>query len=117
MSFDVHPNFKNHTGTMISMVSRSIMELSWKQKINGRSSTEAGIVGAYDALPHCLWLRYFVEVHGYVMKYLEFHKDNMSAMLMEKNGKESSTKRTKHIQARYFFIKVHIKNRGLSLKY
>ena len=73
------------------------MELLWKKKINGRSSTEAKIVGADDALPQCLWSRYFVEGQEYTVKAIECHQDNMSAMLMENHGKESSKKRTKHI--------------------
>ena len=32
------------------------------------------------------------------------YQDNMSAMLLENNGRKSSTKRTKHIELRYFFI-------------
>ena len=36
---------------------------------------------------------------------------------MENNGKHSITKRTKNIQMRYFFIKDHIENGDLSLKY
>ena len=31
------------------------------------------------------------------------YQDNMSAMLLENNGRKSSTKRTKHIELRYFF--------------
>ena len=73
------------------------MEISRKQKINGRGSTECEIVGADDALPQCLWSRYFIKGQGYAMEELEFHQDNMSAMLMEKNGKESSTKQTNNI--------------------
>ena len=51
-SFAEHPYFKGHTGDMMSMGSGSIIELLWKQKINGRSSMEAEIVGAYESLPH-----------------------------------------------------------------
>ena len=89
-SFDVHPDYKGHTGAMMSMGSGSIMEIYQKQKINRRGSTESEIVGAYDALPKCLWSIYFynfIEGQGYAAEDLRFHQDNMSAMLMEKNGK------------------------------
>ncbi len=33
------------------------------------------------------------------------YQDNMSAILLETNGKASSSKRTKHIKVKYFFIK------------
>ena len=44
-SFAAQPNCKGATRVMMSMGSGLIMELSRKQKINGRSSTEAEIVG------------------------------------------------------------------------
>ena len=37
-------------------------------------------------------------------KYIVF-KDNMSALWLEKNGRVSSSKRTKHIKAKYVLIK------------
>ena len=33
------------------------------------------------------------------------YQDNMSAILLETNGRASSSKRTKHIKVKYFFIK------------
>ena len=51
------------------------------------------------------------------MEDIKFHQDNMSAMLTENNRKESSTKWTKHTRSQYFFIKYHIDNGDLSLKY
>ena len=33
------------------------------------------------------------------------HKDNISTHLLIKNGKMSSGKKTKHIKAKFFFIK------------
>jgi hypothetical protein len=33
------------------------------------------------------------------------YQDNMSSILLEKNGKASSSKRTKHIKVKYFYIK------------
>ena len=50
------------------------------------------------------------------MEELDFHQDNMSAMLMENNRKESSAKQKNHIQVQYFFIKDCIENGDLSLK-
>ena len=36
------------------------------------------------------------------------YQDNQSAILLKKNGKASSGKRTRHINIRYFFIKDRI---------
>ena len=73
-------------------------------------------MGADEALPRCLLLRYFIEGQGYVVEEIEFHQYNMIYMLMENNGKDSITKQTKHIRVQYLFIKDRIYNGGLSLK-
>jgi hypothetical protein len=41
---------------------------------------------------------------GYGVKGNVLFQDNVSSILLEKNGKASSSKRTKHINIRYFFI-------------
>jgi hypothetical protein len=42
-------------------------------------------------------------------------QDNKSSILLEKNGKASSSKRTKHINIRYFFITDRVKNEEVSV--
>ena len=55
-SFDAHPYWKRHTGLMISVESGSIMELSWKQKINGGILFESDIVRAENSFHiYCGW--------------------------------------------------------------
>ena len=39
------------------------------------------------------------------MKCARIYQDNNSAILLEVNGRQSSTKRTKHIKTKYFFVK------------
>ena len=55
-----------------------------------------------------LWTKYFLESQGYDVDENIMYQENLSAMLLEKNGKKSSTKRTKHINVRYYFIKDRI---------
>ena len=38
------------------------------------------------------------------MTHALIYQDNKSAILLEVNGKMSSSKRTKHIKAKYFFV-------------
>jgi hypothetical protein len=45
------------------------------------------------------------------------YQDNMSAMLMEKNGKSSCSKRTKHIKVRNFFVKDQIKQGKIQVEH
>ena len=77
---------------------------STKQKLNTRSSTESELVGVDDMMPSILWTRYFLKKQGYKVSDNIIFQDNKSTMLLERNGKASSSKRTKHINVRYFFI-------------
>ena len=93
------------------------MSKSSKQKLNTKSSTEAEVVGASDYVPNSIWAAHFLEHQGYVLKRSIFHQDNQSAMLLEKNGKASSSKRTKHINIRYYFVTDRIKQRELTVEW
>ena len=75
-----------------------------KQKINTTSSTEAETVAVHDNMPNILWTRYFLEEQGYPMRPSVIHQDNQSAELLETNGQGSSSKRTRHMNIRYFFV-------------
>ena len=50
-SFDAYPLYKGSTEAMMSMGPGLIMELSWKQEINGRVSMGDNIVGTDNDLP------------------------------------------------------------------
>ena len=72
----------------------SIIRILKKQKLNTKSSTEAELVGADDAVPQMLWTKYFLESQGYGIDENILNQDNMRAILLEKNGKKYSS--TKH---------------------
>ena len=103
VSFAVHPDFKSHTGSMMSMGSGALIAGSQKQKLNTRSSTEAELVGVDDVIGKVLWTRLFLEEQGYEIERNVLHQDNKSTILLEKNGKRSSGKRTRAINIHYFF--------------
>ena len=46
-----------------------------------------------------------MQAQGLDMKCARIYQDNNSAILLEVNGRQSSTKRTKHIKTKYFFVK------------
>jgi hypothetical protein len=104
-SFATHDDCKGHTGAMMTLGEGAVISFSRKQRINARSSTEGELIGVYDALPSILHARYFLEALGYNIKQNVIYQDNKSSITLEKNGKASSSKRTKHINVRYFFIK------------
>ena len=88
---------------------------STKQKLNSRSSTETELIGADDFMPAICWTRYFLLEQGYSVKANILYQDNKSSILLEKNGKASSSKRTKHINIRFFFITDRVSTGELSV--
>ena len=87
----------------------SLHTVSCKQKINSKSSTEAELIAVDKCIPHILRIRHFLLEQGYkAAETITILQDNQSAILLEQNGILSSSKRTKHINVRYFFVKQKI---------
>ena len=116
-SYTVHPDMRGHTGGGLTMGRGYPISASTKQKLNTRSSTECELVGVDDLMPSILWTRNFLEAQGYGVRENIVFQDNRSAILLEKNGKASSSKRTKHINIRYFFVTDMIKKKRLSVEW
>jgi hypothetical protein len=116
-SFGVHPNMRGHTGGGLTMGRGFPIAMSTKQKLNTRSSTESELVAIDDCMPSILWTRYFLEAQGYGVKENVVYQDNLSAILLEKNGKASSSKRTKHINVRYYFVTDRIKKGDITVEW
>ena len=116
-SFAVHPEMRGHTGGGLSLGRGFPIVTSTKQKLNTRSSTETELVGVDDCMPAICWTRYFVQAQGYEVRENIVYQDNQSAILLEKNGKASSSKRTKHINIRYYFVTDRIKQRELTVEW
>ncbi len=76
---------------------------STKQELNTRSSTESKLVGVDNMMPIIVWSRDFLMAQRYGVTQNLLLQDNKSSMLLEKNGKASSSKHTRHISIRYFF--------------
>jgi hypothetical protein len=96
---------KGHTGGTMMMGRGSVYSSASVQKLIARSSTEAELIGVHDLMPQIIWTGYFLKAQGLEVVDSILYQDNMSAMLMEKNGRQSSTKRSRHINIRYFFVK------------
>ena len=79
--------------------------------------TEAELVGVDDVMPLVLWTSYFLEAQGYEVRENKVFQDNKSAILLEGNGKHSSSWRTQHINIRYFFVTDWIQVKELTVKY
>jgi hypothetical protein len=116
-SFAVHPDFRSHTGGVMTYGGGTIQSISRKQKLNTWSSTEAELVGADDAATMILWTKLFMESQGYDIAKNILYQDNKSAILLETNGKKSSSKRTRALNIRYFFLADQVSKENLTIEY
>jgi hypothetical protein len=116
-SFAVHPDMRSHTGGTMSLGKGSVYSLSRKQRLNTKSSTEAELVGVDDGMPLVIWTRNFLKAQGFEVNDNVVFQDNQSAILLEKNGKASSGRRTRHLDIRYFFVTDRVKNGDLRIEY
>jgi hypothetical protein len=88
-SFAAHYDMKIHTGGTMMLGKGAIQSVSTKQKVNTRSSTEAELVSIDDFISKVLWTKRFMESQGYDIKENLVHRDNLSSMKLEINGKAS----------------------------
>jgi len=116
-SFAVHPDFKSHTGACMTLGTGVPISMSRKQKLKTRSSTEAELVGADDAANMILWTKLFLEEQGYRIDKNILYQDNKSAILLEKNGKRSSSKRTRALNTRYFYLADQAEKGNVHIEY
>ncbi len=75
------------------------------------------MVGTDDVMPQMLWTLYFLEAQGYKINDNILYQDNKSTILLEENGKKSSSKRTRALNIRYFFLTDQIQKGNLLVEY
>ena len=102
-SFAVHADMKSHTGGTMLIGKGLVIDTSHKQKIDTHSSTGAKIVVAGDVVVRMQWAQLFISAQGYNCNTV-IHQDNKATMWLELNNKRSSSKRTQHLNIRYFYI-------------
>jgi len=102
-SYAVHEDMKGHSGTVLMIGDNVVLSRSNKQKINTRSTTAAEFIAVDDTLPTVQWTKLFMKDQGYDLETVA-KEDNKSTMLLMKNGRLSSGKRTKHLDIHYFYV-------------
>ena len=118
-SFAVCPDFRSHSWASMRFGGGSgcPINVSAKQKINTNSSTTAELVAVQQLLPLVMWVPLFMADQGYPTEKSTLYQDNMSAILLEKNGKKSSSKRTHALNIRYFMVTDQVKNGNLIIEH
>ena len=71
-----------------------------KQKPNTKNSTEVELFVIDDVLTQVIWTQYLLKEQGYMIQDNVIYQDNKSTIKLEKNGRQSSSKSTRHINIR-----------------
>jgi hypothetical protein len=95
---------KSHSGLVFTLGKGAIISSSRKQKVNSRSSTEAEFNATDDMIARIMRVKKFLEKQGFEVKLNIIYQDNTSTMKLQKNGKLSSGKRTRHFDIKLFYI-------------
>ncbi len=74
------------------------------QKCNVRSSTICELVAVDKMIGQILWTWLFMQAQGIKVTDNILYQDNKSAILLETNGRASSSKRTKHTKIWYYYV-------------
>ena len=119
---------RSQTGAMLIFGRGTVFLISNKQKVNSISSTIAVIIGVDDAMNFVMWVKSFIKQQvtnspaKSIIKKLGaqssvLQQDNTSSICLEANGKKSSTKRTRHINIRYFYVTDKTKSEDVVIVY
>ena len=116
-AYAVYDDMRSQTGGAMSFGLGVIHCKTSRQKLNTKSSTESELVGVSDYIPYNIWMTMFLREQGMVLYKNILYQDNQSAIKMEKNGKESCTGNSRHIDIRYFFVKDRVKKKEVEIVY
>ena len=107
---------KSTTGYVFYLGPTAFTWASKKQSIVALSSCEAEYVAASAAVCEAIWLRNLLEEFDHTQdESTTIHVDNKSAIELAKNPIQHG--RSKHIDIRYHFIRDHVKQKTVKLKY
>ena len=88
---------RSHTGGGISVGGGVLHKKASVQRLNTKSSTEAGLFGVSGYLPYNLWLWNCFHSQGYEIMNNIVYQDNQIAIKMDNNGGNSCTGNSRHI--------------------
>ena len=112
-SFAARRDKRSHAGATTSLGKGSPASSSTRQKLSARSSTEAELVGVDDSMALVAWRRNFLQAQGLEVADSVACQGNQSAALLERNGRASSGRRTRHIDTRRYFVTDRVKQGDL----
>ena len=107
---------KGKKGAKIYIGKGCVTSASKKKKVNTTSSTISEVVGVHKVSPQVLLTKAFLQKKLFEVNKATLYQDNMSAMLLENNGRASSPNQSRHIEIRYLFIQYRIEKGDIVLE-
>jgi hypothetical protein len=105
----IEDSYKSHSGLIIQIGDSTIYWKSSKQRIVTKSSTEAELVCASDALSIMYYIRDWLLEKNIAVKEINLFQDNKSTIYLIEND-QSNSLRSRHINIKYFFIRERVKD-------
>ena len=102
-SHAVYQTGRSQGGLAVSFGLGVIKARSHKLGLTTKSSAESEMVTTSDNAGEVIWMREFLIGQGYKMGPAKVRQDNQAAITLLEKGR-SDSKRTKHINTRFFFV-------------
>jgi hypothetical protein len=116
-SYAIHKDMKGHTGALIfDELLNLFYSSSAKQKLMGKSSTDAEIIGVHATMNSIESLKALYEEMTGSNKPTVLFQDNLSAKFLMEHG-DSSSDKSKHMKIRYFYIKEKVDEKVVEVQY
>jgi hypothetical protein len=107
---------RSQGGLAISLGLGLIKARSHRLSINTKSSAESELVATSDDVPEVIHLNAFMTGQGYDLKPSRVRQDNEATIRLLEKGR-SDSRRTKHINTRFFFVHDRIEKGEIVLEY
>jgi hypothetical protein len=107
---------KSVTGCIVKLFGNPVVWASKRQQTVALSSCEAEYMALSYSIQEVMWCKYWIyEVLGMDVNNIVIHDDSQSAIKLIQN--DIYHQRTKHIDIRHHYIRDHIVNEDIQLKY
>ena len=115
-SHAVYQDARSQGGLAISLGLGLLKGRSHRLSINTKSTAESELVATSDDVPEVIHLNAFMEGQGYDLKPSRVRQDNEATIRLLEKGR-SDSRRTKHINTRFFFVHDRIEKGEIVLEY
>jgi hypothetical protein len=113
-SFANLKTYKSLSGHVFQLGESTVIWSACRQPIVVKSTQEAEYVALTPAIQDCLWATALLKELGFKQETVEISEDNEACIALANNPQ--SSKRTRHIQVRYHWIRQHLESKVATLK-